>query len=75
MLETVSNEKRKREELKVKRNLLFEQFLRNPTEIRLALQIRSIDNKIAESSEKMQRSEKGGTEFDALSFPDRWPSF
>jgi hypothetical protein len=38
-----------RDQLKTKRNLLFEEFLRNPSNTSLAIEIRLIDGRIAES--------------------------
>ena len=40
-------EKRNEEDLKAKRDVLFEQFVRNPKEIHLALEIKALDDKIA----------------------------
>jgi hypothetical protein len=48
MQEIPTDAKRKREELKAKRNLLFTQFLKNPRDIRLALKIKIIDDQVAE---------------------------
>ena len=55
MLETAIDEKRKREELKAKRNLLFERYLKNPQDTRLALEIKAIDDQIAESIKQTDR--------------------
>ena len=41
-------EKKHQEDLKAKRDVLFAQFVRNPKEIHLALEIKAIDDKIAE---------------------------
>jgi hypothetical protein len=49
MPETGINEKRKREELKARRNLLFRIYLKNPLETRLALEIKIIDDQVAAS--------------------------
>jgi hypothetical protein len=46
---------RKREELKAKRNLLFRRFLQNPLETHLALEIKIIDDQVAECAELMKR--------------------
>jgi hypothetical protein len=40
-------EQKNDEDLKAKRDVLFEQFLRNPKEIQLALEIKALDDKIA----------------------------
>jgi hypothetical protein len=49
MLETGMNEQMRRGELRAKRNLLFERFSKNPSEIHLAIEIKSIDDQVAES--------------------------
>ena len=38
-----------RDQLETKRNLLFEEFLRNPSNTSLVMQIRLIDDQIADS--------------------------
>ena len=47
MLEAAIEEKRKREELKAKRDLLFERYLKHPMDTRLALEIKIIDDQLA----------------------------
>ena len=47
MREAAIDEKIIRDKLKTKRNLLFEKFRRNPSNTRLAIEIRSIDDQIA----------------------------
>jgi hypothetical protein len=49
MLETIVAEKARREGLKAKRNMLFAEYLKSPTNTRLALEIKSIDDDIAQS--------------------------
>jgi hypothetical protein len=44
----VIDEQKIRDELKTKRNLLFKKFFRNPSNTRLAIEIRLIDDRIAE---------------------------
>jgi hypothetical protein len=56
MQETPIDAMRKREELKATRNLLFKQFLKNPVDTRLALEIKSIDDQVAEFSERMRQN-------------------
>jgi len=51
-------EKRNREELIAKRNLLFWRFLNNPKETELALEIKVLDERIAESTERMAKQER-----------------
>lgn len=48
MLDTEIEEKRKREELKAKRDQLFDRYLKHPMDTRLALEIKAIDDQIAE---------------------------
>lgn len=55
MSETAINAGRKREELKAKRNLLFQRFLENPRDTRLALKIKIIDDQVAQCTEQMER--------------------
>ena len=55
MLESEIDARRKREELKAKRNLLFKRFLKNPLDTRLALKIKIIDDQVAECTEQMER--------------------
>jgi len=45
----------KREELKAKRNLLFQRFLQNPLDTHLALEIKIIDDQVAECTELVER--------------------
>jgi hypothetical protein len=55
-------EKRKREELIAKRNLLFWRFLKNPKETHLAIEIKVLDNRIAEITQRMvDRKRNAGT--------------
>ena len=51
----VTDESRKRKELTAKRNLLFAQYLKNATDIRLALAIKRIDVQFAKSIEQAER--------------------
>jgi superfamily I DNA and RNA helicase len=55
--------KRKREGLQDRRNILFKKYQRSPSELRLALQIKAIDDQIAECTRQLeqenQRSELG----------------
>jgi hypothetical protein len=55
MQETPIDSMRKREELKAKRNLLFQRFLHNPLETHLALEIKIIDDQVAECTELVER--------------------
>jgi hypothetical protein len=58
MQETPISAMRKHEELKATRNLLFKQFLKNPVDTRLALKIKSIDDQVAECTERMRQNRK-----------------
>jgi hypothetical protein len=55
MQETAFDAKEKREKLKTKRNLLFARFLKNPSDTRLALEIKIIDDQVAECVKQMQQ--------------------
>jgi len=55
---------RKREELKAKRNLLFRRFLQNPLETHLALEIKIIDDQVAECTELMNGNTGQTTKLD-----------
>jgi hypothetical protein len=48
LLETASAVKQKRDELKAKRNLLFKRFSNNPANTYLALEIKTLDDQVAE---------------------------
>ena len=58
MQATLFNTMWKREELKVRRKLLFEQFLRNPLDTGLALKIKIIDDEVAACAEQMEQERK-----------------
>jgi hypothetical protein len=47
--------KKKRGDLNDKRNLLFKKYSRNPYDLELALEIKKIDDEIAECTDKMRR--------------------
>jgi hypothetical protein len=46
--------KNKREELKAKRKPLFTRYMKNPNDIHLALELKQIDDQIAECTERME---------------------
>jgi hypothetical protein len=46
--------KKKRDELTSKRNSLFRNYSRNPQDLHLALEIKTIDDEIAEYTDKMR---------------------
>lgn len=60
MSATVVDEKREREALKAKRNLLFERYLKAPLDTRLALEIKIIDDQVAEYTKQMERKRSSG---------------
>jgi hypothetical protein len=47
--------KRKREDLQNRRIPLFKRYERNPSDFRLALEIKTIDDQIAECAQQMER--------------------
>jgi len=55
VLETAIEEKRKRDDLKAKRDLLFERYLKHPMDTRLAIEIKNIDDQIAENTKLSDR--------------------
>jgi len=54
MREATNNEMAIRERLKAKRNRLLKEFLENPVNTRLAIEIRLIDDRVAEITEHQQ---------------------
>jgi hypothetical protein len=50
--ETEDNENQNRRELKTKRKRLYELFLQNPMHTRLAVEIKALDDQLAEPSEQ-----------------------
>jgi hypothetical protein len=65
VLKIAIDEHSKREKLKATRNLLFENFLKAPDDIRLALEIKRIDDQIAECTNQISRREtqRGARDF------------
>src|SRR6266404_3059983 len=53
--ETAIEEKRKRDELKAKRESLFERYLKHPMDTRLALEIKIMDDHLAETASQTKR--------------------
>jgi hypothetical protein len=58
MLATLVDWKSKRDELKARRDPLFKEYLKSPNNTHLALEIKNIDDKIAECTERMQTPKK-----------------
>ena len=50
MPETTIEEKKKREDLKAKRDLLFERYVKRPMDTHLALEIKVLDDQLAEDT-------------------------
>ena len=57
--ETVIDDKAKREALKTKRNLLYKRYLKNPQDTHRALEIKILDDQVAEFTRQIDR--KGTT--------------
>jgi hypothetical protein len=53
------NDRKKRDQLMVERNLLFDRFLKNPLEIGLAIRIKLIDDQISECNERLRAAYQG----------------
>ncbi len=56
MSENQIDQKGKRDALKVKRDLLFDRLLKNPMNTSLAVEIKLLDDQIAECVQHLQRS-------------------
>ena len=54
MQETLVECKSKRDKLKAKRDLLFERYLKSPHDSRMALEIKKIDDEIAECTDRLR---------------------
>jgi hypothetical protein len=57
--ETVIDDKAKREALKTKRNLLYKRYVKNPQDTQRALEIKILDDQVAEFTRQIDR--KGTT--------------
>jgi hypothetical protein len=55
MQETANSPKKNREELKNKRKALFKLFLENPMYTRLALEIKALDDQLADWTQHLAR--------------------
>ena len=58
MRETTIEEKRRRKDLKDKRDLLFERYLKQPMNTRMALEIKLIDDQLAEEAKPSGKPRK-----------------
>jgi len=54
LLATKIDWKKKRAELSTKRDLLFRKYSRNPHDLNLALEIKTIDDEVAECTDKLR---------------------
>ena len=52
------DKKKVRDQLKQERNLLVETYLKNPMQTRLAIEIKFIDDRVAELTEHLDRQKK-----------------
>jgi hypothetical protein len=74
MQETANNPKKNREELKNKRNVLFKLFLKNPMYTRLALEIKALDDQLADWTQLLaQKSETDASSTHLLQNPPSNP--
>jgi hypothetical protein len=55
MLATTVDWKKVRQELKAKRTEIFDRFVKNPADIRLAIEIRILDDEMVDCSKHLQR--------------------
>jgi hypothetical protein len=55
VLETATDEKKNREALRAKRDLLFARYLKRPMDTHLSLEIKSIDDQLAEPTKQVKR--------------------
>jgi len=58
MLATAGVWKKKREDLKNKRNSLFYEYSKHPYDLHLALEIKTIDDEIADRTQKMEQERR-----------------
>ena len=58
MSEQATNDLENRNQLIVERNVLFNRFLRNPLEIGLALEIKVLDDRVAECNERIRKKNR-----------------
>jgi hypothetical protein len=60
MQRPIIDEKKTRDQLKTKRDLLLEEYSRNPMNTRLAIEIRLIDDQVAALTERLVEQRKSG---------------
>jgi hypothetical protein len=56
VLSTAIDDKAKREALKAKRNLLYRRYLKNPHDTQRALEIKILDDQVAEFTRQIDRN-------------------
>jgi hypothetical protein len=61
MQKLLVDEKDIRRQLKSRRDVLFEEYSRNPMNSRLAIEIKLIDDQIAELTERQSQQKKSGS--------------
>ena len=60
MPETTIDEKKKRGDLKAKRDLLFERYVKRPMDTHLALEIKVLDDQLAEDAKPSTAKDRSG---------------
>ena len=60
MAKLLIDEKESRAQLKSKRDLLFKEYSKNPMNTRLAIEIKLIDDQIADLTERQSQQKKSG---------------
>ena len=60
MQKPITDKRKTRDQLKTKRNLLLEEYSKNPMNTRLAIEIKLLDDQIAEVSEQLVQQRKAG---------------
>ncbi len=58
MLAVASVSKKKRDDLKAKRNSLFEKYAMHPQDFHLALEIKKLDDEIAECTQRVEKERR-----------------
>jgi hypothetical protein len=61
MLTTPSVSKKKRDDLKTQRDLLFKKYAKHPHHVHLSLEIKALDDEIAECTQKMDQETRSST--------------
>jgi hypothetical protein len=61
VITTTSVWKKKRDDLKSQRDLLFKKYAKHPHDVHLSLEIKTLDDEIAECTQKMEQETRSGT--------------